>query len=460
MKSTKKALFTSVLALVLCMSMLVGSTFAWFTDEAKTNVNTITAGNLDIQLLDAEGNSLENQTLELAGTNVSQYIEPNGTYEFEPVTIKNAGNVNLKYKVTITGISGDTGLLKVLTWEFIVDGQTDTNFDSYEGTLEPNGTHTLKIRFTMDKDAGNEYKNLTLSGVAINVTAAQATGDNDSFQDDYDKLAEYPTVSEPDVPETTGPVVEDVGTLAELKEAFAKAAEQSTGDMVINLTKSFDVAGAWEAFTPKGYNGVNNVTINGNGFAIKNLNEPLMIGSFAGAGSITINDLTIENATISAGRYNNLGLGAFLAYSDASGGVVLNNCKLVNSTVECTDGYAGGLIGYTSTPATITGCSVTGCSITGGNSSGAIAGQFAASATVSNCTVTGTTVDYANGDDVDTDSWRVGVVVGTANVGTVTMTNITESGNTLKQGAVVAPEHSNLYGRSLGNGITLDGKAI
>lgn len=39
--STKKALIASVLSLVLCVSMLVGSTFAWFTDTATTSVNTI-----------------------------------------------------------------------------------------------------------------------------------------------------------------------------------------------------------------------------------------------------------------------------------------------------------------------------------------------------------------------------------------------------------------------------------
>ena len=48
--STKKALIASVLSLVLCVSMLVGSTFAWFTDTATTSVNKIVAGNLDIEL--------------------------------------------------------------------------------------------------------------------------------------------------------------------------------------------------------------------------------------------------------------------------------------------------------------------------------------------------------------------------------------------------------------------------
>ena len=40
-KSTKRALLGSVMAMVLCRAMLVGATFAWFTDTASTGVNKI-----------------------------------------------------------------------------------------------------------------------------------------------------------------------------------------------------------------------------------------------------------------------------------------------------------------------------------------------------------------------------------------------------------------------------------
>ena len=62
-KQTKSALFSSVVALLLCFTMLLGTTFAWFTDNASSSVNKIQAGKLDIQLLDESGNSLEGQTL-------------------------------------------------------------------------------------------------------------------------------------------------------------------------------------------------------------------------------------------------------------------------------------------------------------------------------------------------------------------------------------------------------------
>lgn len=44
-KSTKRALLVSALSLVVCLAMLVGTTFAWFTDTATTGVNKIVSGN-------------------------------------------------------------------------------------------------------------------------------------------------------------------------------------------------------------------------------------------------------------------------------------------------------------------------------------------------------------------------------------------------------------------------------
>ena len=57
-KTTKRALLSSVLAMLLCVTMLIGTTFAWFTDTASTAVNKIQAGNLDValEMKDASGN--------------------------------------------------------------------------------------------------------------------------------------------------------------------------------------------------------------------------------------------------------------------------------------------------------------------------------------------------------------------------------------------------------------------
>ena len=56
--SSKRALLLSVISMVICVSMLIGSTFAWFTDSATANVNTIKSGNLDVELVDANGEKI------------------------------------------------------------------------------------------------------------------------------------------------------------------------------------------------------------------------------------------------------------------------------------------------------------------------------------------------------------------------------------------------------------------
>ena len=59
-KSTKRALFTSALALLMCVTMLIGTTFAWFTDTASTAVNKIQAGNLKVDIIgENDDNHLE-----------------------------------------------------------------------------------------------------------------------------------------------------------------------------------------------------------------------------------------------------------------------------------------------------------------------------------------------------------------------------------------------------------------
>lgn len=43
-KHTSSALLTSVLAMLVCVALLIGSTFAWFTDNVTSGINRIVAG--------------------------------------------------------------------------------------------------------------------------------------------------------------------------------------------------------------------------------------------------------------------------------------------------------------------------------------------------------------------------------------------------------------------------------
>ena len=229
-KATKRTLLLSVLAMLLCMVMLVGTTFAWFTDSASTAVNKIQAGTLDVQLLDKDGNSLEGKTLNFVKAAGDEQIlwEPGATYALPAIKIVNNGNLWLKYKVEVAeGITkkgeetSGVSLLDAIDFYVFDDneniegiiaaiaGGTATKMADYfaqsEATdenphpgvpLAPSGSEDpssklLTIVGHMKETAGNEYQGLKLDGVAITVLATQYTEEYDSYDNQYDKNAEY-----------------------------------------------------------------------------------------------------------------------------------------------------------------------------------------------------------------------------------------------------------------------------
>ena len=194
-KSTKRALLGSVMAMVLCLAMLVGATFAWFTDTASTGVNKIQAGNLDVALemkdgdnwVSAEGKTLTFKTKDNRAADQILW-EPGCTYELPQLRVVNKGNLALKYKIQITGIQGDAKLNEVINWTI-----NDAAIDLTEGHLTAGQQgDAFTIKGHMQESAGNDYQNLTIDGIGINVVATQDTVESDSFHNQYDANAEYP----------------------------------------------------------------------------------------------------------------------------------------------------------------------------------------------------------------------------------------------------------------------------
>ena len=192
-KSTKRALLTSAMAMILCLAMLIGTTFAWFTDSASTGVNKVQAGTLDIQLLDAEGNEVETLSWQKAEEGKSEEIlwEPGCTYNLQSFKIKNNGNLALKYKIKITGINGSDKLNEAITWSY-TDAESYAVDINQEGKLAADATTGLiTISGTMDENAGNEYQGLSIDSIAITVLATQDTVEYDSSTNLYDANATY-----------------------------------------------------------------------------------------------------------------------------------------------------------------------------------------------------------------------------------------------------------------------------
>lgn len=235
-KSLKKTLIMSVFSLLLCCSMLLGTTFAWFTDSVSSGSNIIQAGNLDVALeywdgdewVDAEGEVIP---FVAADGRADILWEPGCTYEMSPFRVRNKGSLNTKILILINGVSGNSKLLEVIDFKTRVENIPDSlltgsagnqlsKFEGAEldffygaaegdvvfdwslagkGTVTPGTGHTdTSPEFTifahMREEAGNEYQGLTIEGISITVIGTQQNYESDSFDKWYDKNATYPAV--------------------------------------------------------------------------------------------------------------------------------------------------------------------------------------------------------------------------------------------------------------------------
>ena len=302
---------------------------------------------------------------------------------------------------------------------------------------------------------------------------------------------------------TMAPVAFAADTATSDGEALSKlftdvhAGESGSGNVTVTIDKDYDLTGyQWTSLTVQGYTGAGVVTVEGNNHKITGLNAPLFAGGFAGTSGIVVKDLNLTGVTINDST-SDQGIGAFINNVDSMPKIELDNCHLTDSSIVSnggarvggligwTSGYnnpndgpchltdssivsnggarVGGLIGWTSgynnpndgpvdTYVTIQNCSVENTEITAKGSVGGIIGHAGANPATYH-TFTNNTVTDCILNSTDDGGWRVGVVVGTANVGEVTITGTKESNNTLAQTGKTAPEgQSKLYGRFVPNG--------
>ena len=222
---TKKALLMSVLSMVLCVAMLVGMTFAWFTDTASTSVNKIQAGKLDVELeYSYNMTDWETATSSTKLFDDKTLWEP-GYTEIVYLRVKNAGNLALKYTM---GLNSQVGFVKgtnVYGNEYNVGDYlklgtttTTTKFDTREAaqaavaanetiiknagaftgdtmqTLEKGTTSTpIALVIYMPTTVGNEAnagpKASYVYRLGVDVYATQAAVENDSIDNTYDEKA-------------------------------------------------------------------------------------------------------------------------------------------------------------------------------------------------------------------------------------------------------------------------------
>ncbi len=323
--TTKKALFTSILSLLICFTMLMGSTFAWFTDSVTSMNNIIQSGNLDVELWHCApkdtqwgfgynengGKPVESDTELFLNAGGKPILWEPGAGAGETFRIVNAGSLALKYKFMIKMTDASqtpegkdlTDVLKMQIVELEnnangvpvgVTGGVSVNDislkDGYEIEGELLAGECVDYNVSIDWEPSDNDNDYNVNGglsidFGVTLVATQMTYEKDSYDDQYDKDAEYPAVAEIIKVEGNNKValataLNDAkpGDIVKLSQDTTIAGYAATEKLVIEKPVVLDLDGktlttecGWGGIDLKGGVSIVNGTINhtGNTAAIK-----------------------------------------------------------------------------------------------------------------------------------------------------------------------------------------------
>ena len=215
MKSTRKSLWASGLALLVCVALLIGTTFAWFTDSVTNTGNRIQAGSLNVELLKAGTDRYENISGGTGDIFSGGNWEPNKT-QIVYLAIQNNGTLAASVDFTVINADnsklGDVLQLALIddvdptnpitaeNWDKLIAGLdsgvnyfkklSDSRTPIQDRVLNAGDTMYFALAVHMDKNAGDEYQNVACT-IDVLVHADQATVEDDAFGNDYDADAAY-----------------------------------------------------------------------------------------------------------------------------------------------------------------------------------------------------------------------------------------------------------------------------
>ena len=210
-RNTKQALIASAILLSMTFTMLLGTTFAWFTDSATSSDNIIKAGTLDVKMewkdATATGKQLTYKDASEGAIFNYDLWEP-GYVEAKNIKISNIGTLALQYNLHIAA-NGEVSKLAEVIDVFFAEGEytlvdrampeltkVGTLSDilagmpeNMTGDLEPNTQDTVTIALKMQENAGNEYQKLSIgSTFSVVLMATQDNVESDSFDENYDDI--------------------------------------------------------------------------------------------------------------------------------------------------------------------------------------------------------------------------------------------------------------------------------
>lgn len=384
-KSTKRALLLSALSLLMCVSMLIGSTFAWFTDSVTSGINKIVAGNLDVELYHSDKAATDEQVGDTTKLFDDVTLWEPGAMVWEKLTVKNLGSLALKYTlaVNVSDVSVVNGksladVLKVAvmdvqpTRENIVTAEKKdlaTFVLKSDSELEAkNGVDDFYIAIYWAPSANDNDYNVAgeklYANLGVTLVATQATVESDSFDDQYDKDAEYPKFTDAwdgtaDTSWYNDTDTEFVITTAEQLAGLADLVDAGNTfeGKTIKLDKDLDLYvegenGELVSFDPigYGYDIVFKGTFDGQGHTIKNLYQNgwslgLSYGTQGGGLFASVVDATIKNINIDNAEVvmECVDMGVLVGYS--YGNCTYENITVSNSLIANYQRYTGGVVG-------------------------------------------------------------------------------------------------------------------
>lgn len=402
MKSTKKSLWSSGLSLLVCLALLVGTTFAWFTDSVSNKGNKIQAGRLDIALEELQ----DGEYVDISNSNDPIFNYDNwepGYSDVAVLKLVNKGTLALKYQLDIVANGTASKLAEVIdVYAKISDTAITEELSSFEnletegyenvGTLaqliaEKDGAahgHLLKgeaayagIVLHMQETAGNEYQNKSVGTTFdIVVNATQYTYEKDGFgSDQYDANAtswSSDAATEEEMAAITDEATKTV-SISTPRQLAGLATLVNNGNCyegyTVNLMSDIDLgnrpwtpigntdvpAGEWSGAVFSG-------SFNGNDYTISNLyidsaDKTADVGFFGMLNlpeDASIKNINFENAYVNGEQATGVGVLAGAAcggvYNDQENYMpcLIENITVKNATVNGLK-YVGGIIGYSTT---------------------------------------------------------------------------------------------------------------
>ena len=367
MGNTKKSLLASGLAVLASAALLMGSTFAWFTDSVANTGNVIQSGDLEIQVTAyrLENGKWGDAILDY-GDNWNPLIdaadwEP-GQYGAVLLKVRNQGSlaakVDLDFRITDSANNLEDALwfnLQSFTSAYgsasagaaedllLFEDAATRPSDSTDATCmneieaatlptvtQPQGSDSwyayYVLEYGMYTSAGNEYQNGTF-GLDFTVLATQAPVEEDGFGDStYDEDAEFATYN--------------VATEDEFKTALADAKDGDVIALSSNITVDEPIV-VDKAVTING-NGADFITSVENNFALEIPN---------GVGGVTIKNCDIAGSD-SASTTSARPMG--IVVRPGAGDVTIEGCTFTGAAAQL--GHAVWIDGGNTGSVTITGC--------------------------------------------------------------------------------------------------------